>query len=117
MDRDVPAVPARDGEGVSIEAGQEDGIEGEALCLVDGHDLHCGAGGDSPHSVVLRKAEKLIRTTVAGLVEQAGREGQFGDAVFSEIVEGNPGAFEAVGPVAQGVLVAAAVQGGENFGR
>ena len=117
VDCDVPAVPARDGEGVSIETGQEDGIEGESLGLVDGHDLHCGAGGDSPHSVVLRKAEKLVRTTVGGLVEHAGREGQFSDAVFSEFVEGNPGAFEAVSPGAQGVLVAAAVQGGEDFGR
>ena len=117
MDRDVSAVPARDGEGVSIETGQEDRVEGQALGLVDGHDLHCCAGGNSPHSVVLSKAEKLVRTTIARLVEDTGGEGQFGDPVRSESVEDDPGTFETPGPVLQGVFVTAAVQGLQNFGR
>src|SRR5213079_1809038 len=80
----------------AVEAGDDDGVELEALGLVDGHDLQVAvARGD-----VGERVEVLEALGEGGGVLDAGRA-----------AEGEPDAFDAV---AQGAAAAAGDRGGED---
>ena len=74
------------GEGIAAELGEDGHVVGEAFGLVNGHHLHRAFGVGLAQGVGLGVAEEAVDGEFAGLVKDAGREGEFVESLLGESV-------------------------------